>query len=51
MLNRVETQFRLLGYPGLAIICFGAAAADAGGDVSLVLTTFLNDPQKNRRTH
>lgn len=46
LLMRVETQFRILGYPGLAMICFGAAAA---GGVWLILTTFLHDPKAKKR--
>ncbi|MGC4045067.1 MAG: AarF/UbiB family protein [Armatimonas sp.] len=40
MLMRIETSFRLGGYPGLAILCFVAAA---GGGFWLVITTFLAD--------
>jgi hypothetical protein len=34
MLMRVETSFRILGYPGLAMLCFIAAAS---GGLTLVL--------------
>jgi hypothetical protein len=37
---RVETSFRILGYPGLAIVCFLAAA---GGGVWLVLQIVMGD--------
>ena len=37
---RVETSFRILGYPGLAIICFLAAA---GGGVWLVMQIVMAD--------
>jgi ubiquinone biosynthesis protein len=40
LLMRVETTFRILGYPGLAIVCFLAAA---GGGVCLVLQIVLAD--------
>jgi ubiquinone biosynthesis protein len=46
LLMRVETSFRLLGYPGLAILCFLAAA---GGGVWLLASIFLQD-QKRART-
>lgn len=40
LLMRVETPFRILGYPGLAMICFAGAAA---GGAWLVLSTFVRD--------
>jgi predicted unusual protein kinase regulating ubiquinone biosynthesis (AarF/ABC1/UbiB family) len=40
MLMRVETSFRILGYPGLAILFFLAAA---GGGVALMVTILLSD--------
>jgi hypothetical protein len=40
MLMRVETSFRILGYPGLAILFFLAAA---GGGIALMVTIFLSD--------
>jgi ubiquinone biosynthesis protein len=40
LLMRVETTFRILGYPGLAIICFVAAA---GGGVWLVMEIVMAD--------
>jgi hypothetical protein len=40
MLMRVETSFRILGYPGMAILFFLAAA---GGGVALMLTILLSD--------
>ena len=39
LLMRVETPFRILGYPGLAIVCFGLAAS--GG--LLLLVKILRD--------
>ncbi|MBA2564422.1 MAG: AarF/ABC1/UbiB kinase family protein [Gemmatimonadetes bacterium] len=46
MLMRVETSFRILGYPGLAILCFLAAAA---GGFGLVLSILLHDRKANPR--
>jgi predicted unusual protein kinase regulating ubiquinone biosynthesis (AarF/ABC1/UbiB family) len=40
MLMRVETSFRILGYPGLAMVCFLAAA---GGGVALILDILFHD--------
>jgi len=40
MLMRVETSFRILGYPGLAIIFFLVAA---GGGIALMLSILLKD--------
>src|SRR3569832_1434406 len=40
LLMRVETDFKLLGYPGLAITCFIAAAL---GGVYLLVSIFLQD--------
>ncbi|HYE92743.1 MAG TPA: AarF/UbiB family protein [Terriglobales bacterium] len=40
MLMEVETSFRLLGYPGLAIVFFLLAAC---GAVALILSVFLED--------
>jgi predicted unusual protein kinase regulating ubiquinone biosynthesis (AarF/ABC1/UbiB family) len=40
MMTRIETSFRLFGYPGLAILCFLAAAA---GGVGLVLQIAVSD--------
>jgi len=45
LLMRVETSFRLFGYPGLAMIFFLAAGA---GGFWLVISTFIHD-QKSRR--
>jgi hypothetical protein len=44
LLMRVPTHFQLFGYPGLAMLCFLAAA---GGGVCLLVSIFLQD----RRTH
>jgi len=40
MLMRVETDFTLFGYPGLAIILFLAAAL---GGVALTLKSLIDD--------
>jgi predicted unusual protein kinase regulating ubiquinone biosynthesis (AarF/ABC1/UbiB family) len=46
LLMRVETDFRVFGYPGLAILCFLAAAA---GGVWLLADIFINDRNPGRR--
>ncbi len=46
MLMNVATDFRILGYPGLAIVCFLAAA---GGGVGLILNILWNDRKKTGR--
>ncbi|MFH1496377.1 MAG: AarF/UbiB family protein [Verrucomicrobiota bacterium] len=46
LLMRVETDFRILGYPGLAMICFAAAG---GGGTWLVISTFLHDKADKRK--
>ncbi|HEV2915648.1 MAG TPA: AarF/UbiB family protein [Pyrinomonadaceae bacterium] len=43
LLMRVETSFRIFGYPGLAIICFLAAAA---GAVLLVINIIFYDEKQ-----
>jgi ubiquinone biosynthesis protein len=45
-LMRVETAFRLFGYPGIAIICFLAAAA---GGFWLVISIFVQDYKTRKR--
>lgn len=45
LLMQVDTTFRILGYPGLAMLCFIAAAT---GGFWLVLSIFIND-QRHRR--
>jgi len=45
LLMRVPTDFRILGYPGLAMLCFIAAG---GGGAWLVISILVND-QRNRR--
>ena len=39
------TPFKIAGYPGLAIVCFVAAA---GGGVWLLLTIFMNDRRTDK---
>lgn len=48
LLMRIETNFRLLGYPGLAIICFLAAAA---GGFWLVISIFVKDHQGRKKSN
>lgn len=45
LLMRVETEFTLFGYPGLAILCFLLAA---GGGFALVIDILLHDWGKRR---
>ena len=45
LLMQVQTSFRIFGYPGLAILCFLAAAA---GGFWLVISIFVQD-QKGRK--
>jgi predicted unusual protein kinase regulating ubiquinone biosynthesis (AarF/ABC1/UbiB family) len=45
LLMRVETSFTILGYPGLAILCFLAAGA---GGVALIGSIVLNDRRARR---
>jgi ubiquinone biosynthesis protein len=47
MLARVPTRFELMGYPGLAILLFLAAA---GGGTILVASIVLHDRRTNRRS-
>jgi ubiquinone biosynthesis protein len=46
LLMRVQTSFQLFGYPGLAIVCFLAAAA---GGFWLVLSIFLQDYRDKKK--
>ena len=46
LLMRIETPFRVLGYPGIAILCFLAAAA---GGVWLLVNIFIHDRRSERR--
>jgi hypothetical protein len=47
LLMRVETSFRILGYPGLAMVCFLGAAA---GGVTLVFNILWSDHKHRQRT-
>jgi predicted unusual protein kinase regulating ubiquinone biosynthesis (AarF/ABC1/UbiB family) len=47
LLMRVDTAFRIFGYPGLAILCFIAAAA---GGLWLVLNILWQDHKSKRRS-
>ncbi len=47
LLMQVETSFRLFGYPGIAMLCFLAAA---GGGLWLVLDVLVQDRRDRRRT-
>ena len=46
LLMRVETSFRVLGYPGLAILCFLAATA---GGVWLLVNIFVQDRRSEQK--
>jgi predicted unusual protein kinase regulating ubiquinone biosynthesis (AarF/ABC1/UbiB family) len=46
LLMRVDTAFRLFGYPGIAILCFLAAAA---GGFWLVISIFVQDYKSRKR--
>lgn len=46
LLMRVATPFQLFGYPGLAILCFLAAAA---GSFWLVISIFVHDYQSRKK--
>ncbi len=48
LLMRVDTNWRVLGYPGLAILCFLAAAA---GGVWLLVNIFVQDRRSSRAAH
>jgi ubiquinone biosynthesis protein len=47
LLMRVETTFRLFGYPGFAILCFLAAAA---GGCWLLVAILVQDRKKRKKT-
>jgi|GEM_PF-2962407 len=48
LLMRIETNFQLMGYPGLAIVCFLAAAA---GGFWLVISIFVKDHQGRKKSN
>ncbi len=45
LLMRVETSFRIMGYPGFAILCFMLAA---GGGIAFVLSILFYDENKKK---
>ena len=47
LLMRVETTFRIFGYPGIAMLFFLAAFA---GGFWLVVSTFIRDHKARRKT-
>jgi predicted unusual protein kinase regulating ubiquinone biosynthesis (AarF/ABC1/UbiB family) len=47
LLMRVDTDFRILGYPGLAMVCFLGAAT---GGVWLLMTIFAQDTKQTKKT-
>jgi ubiquinone biosynthesis protein len=48
LLMRVPTEFRLFGYPGLAMICFLGAF---GGGVLLLVNIFIQDRRSKRKAN
>src|SRR5439155_1154256 len=46
LLMQVDTTFRIFGYPGLAMLCFIAAAT---GGFGLVVSIFVNDERHRRK--
>ena len=46
LLMQVQTSFRMFGYPGLAMLCFLAAAA---GGFWLVLIIFVQDHKARKK--
>jgi predicted unusual protein kinase regulating ubiquinone biosynthesis (AarF/ABC1/UbiB family) len=48
LLMRVQTSFEIFGYPGLAMLCFVAAA---GGGFTLVLNIFWQDHKSRHKRH
>ena len=50
LMMRVETSFRLFGYPGLAILLFLAAAAGGIALAISILVTDIRSKRKPRRT-
>jgi len=47
LLMRVETSLQLMGYPGLAILCFLGAA---GGGVWLLISIFVHDQKRRTKS-
>ncbi len=48
LMMRIETSWTILGYPGLAILCFLAAAA---GGFYLVINIFVQDRRSQHKAH
>jgi ubiquinone biosynthesis protein len=48
LMMRIETTWTILGYPGLAILCFLAAAA---GGFYLVINIFVQDRRSQHKAH
>jgi hypothetical protein len=48
LMMRIETTWTLMGYPGLAILCFIAAAA---GGFYLVISIWVQDRRSEHRAH
>lgn len=48
LMMRIETPWRLFGYPGLAILCFLAAAA---GGAYMLFNIFIQDKRSEHRAH
>jgi hypothetical protein len=46
LLMQVSTSFQILGYPGLAMLCFMAAG---GGGAWLIVSTFVKDRRDERK--
>jgi hypothetical protein len=49
LLMRVETSFRIFGYPGLAILLFLAAAVGGFGLVVAILASDITANRKKKR--
>jgi hypothetical protein len=47
MLMKVETSFRILGYPGFAILFFTAAAL---GGIALVIIILFSDEKPEKKS-
>jgi ubiquinone biosynthesis protein len=48
LMMRIETSWKLFDYPGLAIVCFLAAAA---GGVYLLFSIFIQDKRSAHKAH
>jgi len=45
-LMQIQTRFRIFGYPGMAMLCFLAAAA---GGFWLVISIFVQDQKRRKK--